>query len=42
MKDDELYSSELNYKRTPMDFIDHLWELLSRKFHEQSKSLLII
>jgi hypothetical protein len=28
---DELYDEQqLIYKRTPMDFIDHLWELLSR------------
>ena len=27
---EELYDEQLIYKRTPMDFIDHLWELLSR------------
>lgn len=30
MEFDELYDEQLIYKRTPMDFIDHLWELLSR------------
>lgn len=31
LKLEELYEEQLIYKRTPMDFIDHLWELLSRK-----------
>ena len=30
MEFEELYDEQLTYKRTPMDFIDHLWELLSR------------
>ncbi len=30
MEFEELYDEQLIYKRTPMDFIDHLWELLSR------------
>ena len=29
--DEELYDEQVIYKRSPMDFIDHLWELLSRK-----------
>ena len=31
MTDNELYAEKLDYKRTPMDFIDHLWQLLSRE-----------
>ena len=30
MEFEELYDDQLIYKRTPMDFIDRLWELLSR------------
>ena len=37
MEYDELYDEQqLIYKRTPMDFIDHLWELLSRNEREKS------
>nr|CAH0112676.1 unnamed protein product [Daphnia galeata] len=40
---DELYDEQqLIYKRTPMDFIDHLWELLSQNcssFNDLSQSL---
>lgn len=31
---EELYDEQLIYKRTPMDFIDHLWELLSRNIQK--------
>ena len=30
---EELYDEQMIYKRTPMDFIDHLWELLSRIYN---------
>ena len=30
MEFEELYDDQLIYKRCQMDFIDHLWELLSR------------
>ena len=39
MEFDELYDDQLIYKRTPMDFIDHLWELLSRKIGDNYGSI---
>ncbi|KAI9563949.1 hypothetical protein GHT06_007687 [Daphnia sinensis] len=39
---EELYDEQLIYKRTPMDFIDHLWELLSQNcssFNDLCQSL---
>ncbi len=32
MEYEELCNEQMNYKRTPMDFIDHLWQLLSRNY----------
>jgi len=42
MEFEELYDDQLIYKRCQMDFIDHLWELLSQNcssFNELSQSL---
>jgi len=42
MEFEELYDDQLIYKRTPMDFIDRLWELLSQNcssFSDLSQSL---